>query len=125
MVGVAGYYAFAGVIAVAVGAMVRHAAAVLMLLLGYAMIAESLVQAVPGVGAGIYRWLPFNVAKQFLIGAPDPGTGQPAAPALTPSTSSLPPWWALAYYLAFALVLLAIAACTAKRRDARRSSTAS
>ncbi|MEU6729318.1 hypothetical protein ABZ917_36925 [Nonomuraea wenchangensis] len=115
--GVAAYYAVAAVIAVAIGALVRHTAAALTLLLGYAMFAESLVPAIPGIGLEIHRWLPFNVGKQFLIGAPDPAAAHPGPPAPPPSTSLLNPWWALAYYAAFALILLGIAVVTAKRRD--------
>ncbi|MER6581196.1 hypothetical protein [Nonomuraea sp. NPDC001023] len=116
--GIAAYYAVAAVMAVAVGALVRHTAAALTRLLGYAMFAESLVPAIPGIGADIHRRLPFNVGKQFLIGVPDPAAAPPGPPAPPPSTSLLGPWWALAYYAAFGLVLLAIAVVTAKRRDA-------
>ncbi|MFF4189792.1 hypothetical protein [Nonomuraea sp. NPDC001831] len=117
MAGIAAYYAVAAVMAVAVGALVRHTAAALTLLPGYAMFAESLVPAIPGIGADIHRWLPFNVGKQFLIGVPAPAAAPPGPPAPPPSTSLLDPWWALAYYAAFGLVLLAIAVVTAKRRD--------
>ncbi|MFC4009120.1 hypothetical protein ACFOY2_17945 [Nonomuraea purpurea] len=116
--GLAAYYAVAAVIAVAVGTMVRHTAAALTLLLGYAMFAEALVPAVPGAGVEIHRWLPFNVGKQFLIGAPDPAMAPTGPPAPAPSTSVLGPWWALAYYAAVALALLGVAVVTTKRRDA-------
>ncbi|MFI6395504.1 hypothetical protein [Nonomuraea sp. NPDC050540] len=116
--GLAAYYAIAAVIAVAAGALVRHTAAALTLLLGYSLFVESLVPAIPGVGVEVHRWLPFNVGKQFLIGAPDPGAAPPGPPAPPPSTSLLSPWWALAYYAAVALALLGVAIVTARRRDA-------
>ncbi|NRQ40712.1 hypothetical protein HII36_54240 [Nonomuraea sp. NN258] len=116
--GVAAYYAGAAVIAVAIGAVVRHTAGALILVLGYAMFAESLVPAIPGAGLAIHRWLPFNVGKQFLTGGPDPGMPPPGPPAPPPSTALLGPWWALVYYVGFALVLLGVAAVVVRRRDA-------
>lgn len=105
---------FAAVIAVAVGVLIRHTAGAVSLLLAYSMMVENLVGLIPKVGADIQRWLPFNVANRFLTGNPDElvqgGPGQ--------STSTLPPWAALAYFAGFSLVLLVVAIVVAKRRDA-------
>jgi ABC-2 type transport system permease protein len=108
--------AFAAVIAIAVGILIRHTAGAVSLLLAYSLMVEELVRLIPNVGDDIHQWLPFNVANKFLTGDPEVqslGEGGPGA-----SDSTLSPWWALAYFAAFALVMLTIAIVTAKRRDA-------
>lgn len=112
--GVGAIYAIASVIAFAVGLLVRHSAGAVALLMIYTLAVENLVSMIPSVGPAMYEWMPFNVANKFLTGASDAGAaGGPVA-----STSSLSPGWALAYFAAFAAVLLAIAISTANRRDA-------
>ncbi|HET6504557.1 MAG TPA: hypothetical protein VFG87_27730 [Amycolatopsis sp.] len=111
--GVGVVYALAAVMAVAVGVLVRHSAGAIALLLIYALAVENLIRLIPSIGAHIYQWLPFNVAEKFLTG--DGGSG--AGPDMR-STATLGQGWALAYFAAFALVLLAAAIGLAKRRDA-------
>jgi ABC-2 type transport system permease protein len=116
--GISVVYAFAAVIAVAVGILLRHSAGAISLLLIYNLAVESLIQLIPNIGAKIHDWMPFNVAHKFLTGTggSNGGNGGEAGPPL--STSTLSPAWALAYFAAFALVLLAIAIFVAKKRDA-------
>ena len=101
-------FAFAAVIAVAIGILVRHSAGAIAILLIYTLLVEKLVTIIPKVGKDIHDWLPFNVAGKFLNG----GGG------VEPSSSPLSPGWALAYFAGVAIVLLGIAIGVAKRRDA-------
>lgn len=116
--GVGAIYALAAVIAVAVGILIRHSAGAIALLMIYALAVESLVRLIPGIGDDIYRWMPFNMAEKFLTGdgATNPGRNSGAGAPL--STATLSQGWALAYFAAFALVLLATAIGVARRRDA-------
>ena len=109
--------AIASIVAMSVGILIRHTAGAVSLLLAYALMVESLVQIIPKVGQDIHKWLPFNVAYRFLTGNPDL-SGRPEGAGPPPSDSTLDPWWALAYFVAFALVMLTIAIVTAKKRDA-------
>lgn len=115
--GVGLVYAAAAVIAVAVGILIRHSAGAVSLVLIYSQLVESLVVLIPKVGDNIQQWMPFYVANKFLTGEADPtnrlpGEGPPA------SVTPLDPWWSLAYFVGFALVLLTIALITANKRDA-------
>jgi ABC-2 type transport system permease protein len=116
--GVGLIYAFAAVIAMAVGILVRHSAGAISLLLIYNLAVESLIQLIPNVGAKIHQWMPFNVAHKVVAGAgaSNGSRGANAGPPL--SDSPLSPGWALAYFAGFALVLLVVAVVVAKKRDA-------
>jgi ABC-2 type transport system permease protein len=61
--------------------------------------------------------MPFYVADKFLTGDPDP-TARSAAAGPPPSEAVLSPWWAAAYFVGFALVLLTVAIFAANKRDA-------
>ncbi|MEV4311580.1 hypothetical protein [Actinocrispum sp. NPDC049592] len=109
--------AFAAIIALSVGILVRHTAGAVSILLAYSLMVESLVRIIPKVGMDIHAWMPFNVASRFLTGNPD------VSPELADSgpgasNSTLDPWWAMAYFAGFAVVMLTIAIVTAKKRDA-------
>jgi ABC-2 type transport system permease protein len=110
--------ALAAVVAVAVGILIRHTAGAVSLLLAYSLMVEQLVELIPTAGPKIHQWLPFNVANRFLNGNPDLAPGATLGGGPGASDSTLAPWWALAYFAAFALVMLVIAIITAKRRDA-------
>lgn len=110
-------YATAAIIAVAVGILIRHSAGAVSIVLIYSQLVESLVTLIPKVGDDIQRWMPFYVANKFLTGDPDP-TNRPIVEGPPPSLSSLSPWWSLAYFVGFALVLLMISLYTANKRDA-------
>lgn len=114
--GVGVVYAITAVMGVAVGALVRHSAGAISLLLIYAMVAEPLVPIIPSVGEDIYKWLPFNVAEKFLSGASAAQGASPEGPPM--STSTLSPWVALAYFAVVAAVLLTVAIVMVRRRDA-------
>ncbi|WP_181773913.1 ABC transporter permease [Amycolatopsis pittospori] len=111
--GVGVVFALASVIAVAIGILIRHSAGAISLLLIYNLAVEDLIQLIPKVGAEIHKWMPFNVADKFLRGAGTPGVDGPP-----PSSSTLSPAWALAYFAGFAAVLLTISLVVAKKRDA-------
>lgn len=115
--GVGLVYAAAAVIAVAVGILIRHSAGAVSIVLIYSQLVESLVTLIPNVGDDIQKWMPFYVANKFLTGDPDP-TNRSIAEGPPPSLTSLSPWWSLAYFVGFALVLLAIAIYSANKRDA-------
>jgi ABC-2 type transport system permease protein len=109
-------YALAAVVAVCVGVLIRQSAGAISVVLIYTQLVEPLVQMVPNVGSKIHQWLPFNVAHQFLTGNPDVVIRQVDGPG--PSDATIGPWWALAYFTAFAAVLLIAALVTARNRDA-------
>ncbi|HEY2061518.1 ABC transporter permease [Amycolatopsis sp. NBC_01480] len=109
--GVGVLFALAAVIAVAVGILIRHSAGAIALLLIYVLAVENLIQLIPTVGPKIHEWLPFNVADKFLHGA---ASGQQDRA----SDVVLSQGWSLAYFAAFAVVLMAIAVGVAKKRDA-------
>ncbi|WP_432848974.1 ABC transporter permease [Amycolatopsis sp. CA-161197] len=111
--GVGVLFAFAAVIAVAVGILIRHSAGAIALLLIYVLAVESLVQLIPTVGPKIHEWLPFNVAEKFLRGGGGATRGGPPQ-----SDAVLSQGWSLAYFAGIAIVLLAIAIGVAKKRDA-------
>ncbi|MCU1684591.1 MAG: hypothetical protein JWQ81_5330 [Amycolatopsis sp.] len=116
--GIGVVFAFAAVIAVAVGILIRHSAGALSLILIYSLAVEGLISIIPTVGPKIHQWLPFNVAEKFLTGngASNGVRGADAGPPL--SDSPLSPGWALAYFAGFSLVMLFIAITVAKKRDA-------
>jgi ABC-2 type transport system permease protein len=116
--GVGLVYALSAVIALSVGVLIRHSAGAVSLLLIYTMLVESLVALIPSVGTDIQEWLPFNVATKFLNGDPDPTNMTVAGEGPPISNATLSPWWALAYFAAFAAVMLSIAVFAANKRDA-------
>lgn len=105
-------------IALAVGILIRHGAGVVALVIIYSQLVEQLVAAIPRFGKDIYKWLPFNVAGKFLTGTGGSSGGQDGGYGPVLSNSPLGQGWALIYFAAFALALLAIAITTAKKRDA-------
>ncbi|TCP57363.1 ABC-2 type transport system permease protein [Tamaricihabitans halophyticus] len=109
-------FGLAAAIAVSVGVLIRHTAGATALVLLYSQVLEPMVQLIPNIGADIHQWMPFNVARNFLAG----GAERPAAAAGGPPEpiAALSPWWSLAYFAAFAAVILTAALVTAKRRDA-------
>ncbi|OLR91004.1 hypothetical protein [Actinokineospora bangkokensis] len=115
--GVGLVYAAAAVLAVGVGAIVRHTAGAVSVLLIWSFLVEGLVQLVPRVGDDVFRWLPFNVADKFITGDPDP-SARDVVYGPPPADAVLGPWPALAYFAGIAAVVLAAAVVAVNRRDA-------
>lgn len=110
--GVGVIYALTAFIAIAVGLLLRQSAGAISLLLIYAMVLEDLITLVPNIGEDIHEWMPFNVANNFIFGHEDSSDFGEL------SSATLSPGWSLAYFAAFAVVLLAIALGVTKKRDA-------
>lgn len=110
--GVGLVYAVGAIIAIAVGILVRQTAGAVAILLIYTLLAENLIGIIPNIGDKIHKWLPFNVANKFLTGGLQTNAGTPT------SDASLSPWWALAYFAGFAVVLLVAGIVMANRSDA-------
>jgi len=116
--GVGPVYAFAAVIAVAVGILLRHSAGAIALLMIYALAVEDLIRLIPGVGDDIYKWLPFNVANKFLTGDGASNLGRNTDAGAPMSTAALSQGGSLTYFAVFAIVLLIISIGVARKRDA-------
>lgn len=106
--GVGLVYLIAAVIAVSVGTLVRHTAGAVSIVLVWALMAEQLFQLIPGVGAAVAPWLPFNAAKDFLTADGSSATGPLGAG----------PWASIAYFALVATGMLAVSLAVARRRDA-------
>jgi len=111
-------FALAAVGGAGVGLLVRHTAGAVALLVAYPLMAENVVQLIPRAGQAIHRWLPLNVVTKFLSGAGEANAGRDGGNAAALSDSPLSPGWALAYFGACALVLLAAGITKVRRRDA-------
>jgi ABC-2 type transport system permease protein len=106
--GVGLVYLLAAVIAVAVGILVRSTAAAVSIVLVWSLMAEQLLQVIPGFGETVRPYLPFSAAKDFLT-ADGPATG---------GLLNGGPWVSLAYFAVVAAVLLGVSMQVARRRDA-------
>lgn len=104
--------AFAAVLAVGVGALIRQSAGAIAVLLIWPLIIEGLMTLFGDTGRKIAPWLPFSAAQRFYLG--DVQTGPPVDP-----TVSVPTWWQGGLIFAgTALVIFIVAAVVIKRRDA-------
>ncbi|MEU4764053.1 hypothetical protein AB0H12_12400 [Actinosynnema sp. NPDC023794] len=116
LVGVGLVFAAGALLALGVGAMVRHTAGAVSIILVYALVVESLVGLIPNIGDDIQKWLPFLVAQKFILGDPDTG-GIPAGEG-PPVVGELSPWGSFAYFAGIALAIYIISLVVVKRRDA-------
>lgn len=108
-------YALSAVIAVAVGVLLRQSAGAIAVLILWPLLVESLLPLIPKIGDDMQKWAPFANGTQFVNGGQDFGlAGSDAAGAQV----ALSPWWALAYFAAWAVGLLVIALISASKRDA-------
>ena len=106
LAGLGPVYAFAAVLAVGVGALVRQSAGAVTLLVIWPLLLESLVAIVPNVGEDLQKWMPFTVGNRFL----DSAIALEGAP--------LGAWGSLAYFAAVAFAVLGIAVLAVRRQDA-------
>src|SRR5699024_10480612 len=105
-------YALAAIISIAVGLLIRHSAGAISLLLIYMLALEDLVRLIPNIGADIHKWMPFNVANNFVFGNAEESMFMPQP------VVALSPGWSLVYFTAFSMVLLGVAITVTKKRDA-------
>lgn len=105
--GVGLVYLGASVVAVAVGILLRHTAGAVALVLVWALVAERLLGAIPGVGTALQQWMPFEAAKHFVTAEGTVDGGLLAGP-----------WAAFTFFALVAAGLLAVAVAVARRRDA-------
>ncbi|MEU0793330.1 hypothetical protein ABZ342_24935 [Amycolatopsis sp. NPDC005961] len=111
-------FALGAVCGVGVGLLVRHTAGAVALLVAYPLMAENVVLLIPRAGQAIHRWLPLNAVTKFLSGTGEANAGRDGGNAAVLSDTPLSPGWALAYFGAFAVLLLAAGIILARRRDA-------
>lgn len=104
-------FAIAGVIAVAVGTLLRQTAGAVAVLLLWPLILESLFGLIPTVGEKVGPWLPFRSASAFV--SPTQDGGGFFVPPSGPT-----PVQGLLVFAATAVVLWVVAAVVVNKRDA-------
>lgn len=104
--GVVFYAVLAAILAVAVGALVRHSAAAIALLVLWPLVIEPLITLFGGVGKKIYVFLPFANIQHFT-------TMQN-----TSEHFHWGPWGGLAYFAAFVAIVAVLSVIVVNRRDA-------
>lgn len=109
--GHAALFAIAGVIAVAIGTLLRQTAGAVAIVLLWPLILEGLFGLIPTVGEKVGPWLPFRSATAFV--SPTRSEGP-----FTVSTSGPTPVQGLLVFAATAVVLWIVAAVVVNRRDA-------
>ncbi|MEP6562493.1 MAG: hypothetical protein ABJD68_15630 [Nakamurella sp.] len=112
VVGYGAIYAIAGVIAVAVGTMIRQSAGAVAILLLWPLVLEGLFSLIPTVGEKVGPWLPFTASDKIV--APTVGVGN----LFQPSADGPTPLQGLLVFAATALVLWLISLLILQRRDA-------
>jgi hypothetical protein len=105
VVGAALYLAVVALLGLGLGAILRHTAGGVAGVLGLLLGPQILTGFLPSdLADDIYRWLPSPAGLAITTARPDP--------------SLLAPWAGFALFLAYAVVLLALAAWCLRRRDA-------
>ena len=113
--GVGLIFALSAVIAISVGALVRHTAGAIAILLVWIMLVESLVGIIPRAGDDIQRWLPWVHANHFLTEGNGEAAGEGSGFGLQ---MPFGPWGALVYFAVFTAAMLGFAIAAVERRDA-------
>lgn len=115
-------YPIAGLIALAIGTLIRQSAGAISLVLVWSMLVEGLVALIPNIGPRISPWLPFSAGGRFTT---DPasmgGVGGPGADEMVARFSDVvtpTPWQGLGVFAGTALVLWVLALVALQRRDA-------
>ena len=104
-------FAIAGIIAVAVGAIVRQSAGAVAILLLWPLLIESLFTLIPTVGEKVGPWLPFAASDKIV--APTTGIANLFQPGGGPDALQ-----GLLVFAGTAVVLWLIALLLLQRRDA-------
>jgi ABC-2 type transport system permease protein len=112
VVGYGAIFAIAGVIAVAVGTMIRQSAGAVAILLIWPLIFEGLFTLIPTVGEKVGPWLPFTAADKIV--APTVRV----ANLFQPSDTGPTPLQGLLVFAGTAVVLWLISLVILQRRDA-------
>src|SRR5712691_7742742 len=118
--GTAALVAVFAVLALAVGAILRHGAGAVTVVITVVILPYLLTAAIPVLPAGAADWVPrVTPAAGFAIRQVIPAYPQVAA-SYTPSSGYFPlaPWAGFAVTCAWAALALALAACFLRRRDA-------
>ena len=105
--------ALSAVIAIAIGILLRQSAAAIAIVILWPLAVENLFLLIPKIGDDLNKWAPFTNASLFLNKGQAEGLAEGAVP-----TFGLSAWWALAYFAAWAVGLMAIALAAASKRDA-------
>lgn len=119
VVGHTAVYALAGIIAVAVGALVRQSAGAIALLLVWSTLLEGLIGLIPYFQQHhVSAWMPFTAGSAFVTDPNMMGDLAANAPHELLPTGGPTPWQGLAVFAATAVVLWIVAAIVINRRDA-------
>ncbi|MER6926369.1 ABC transporter permease, partial [Streptomyces spiralis] len=106
VVGCGLYLALLGLFALAVGAIIRHTAASITVVIGFVLVITPMAGLLPGsVGEHVHAWLPTQAG--FMITQQHSRAGD-----------VLGPWQGLGVLALWTAVLLAVAAVQLRRRDA-------
>jgi ABC-2 type transport system permease protein len=108
-------FALSGVIAVAVGIMIRQSAGAIAILILWPLLVENLFTLIPKVGDDMNRWAPFVNGDSFLNQGQNMGQ---AGAFIGNQEYALSPGWALLYFAGWAAALLVLALLSASKRDA-------
>lgn len=108
-------FALSGVIAVAVGILLRQSAAAIAILILWPLLVESLLTLIPKVGDDLTKFAPFTNASAFLNQGQDYGL---AGEFAGNQEFAFGPWGSLLYFAAWAAGLLVIALMVTSKRDA-------
>lgn len=107
-------FLFTGLLGVGLGLLLRSSAASIAVALIWTQLVEGLVALIPNIGTGIYHWMPFVAADQFL------GITLLTDVSAGPFTLGEPPLTAAqygAYFAAVSVVLVTVGIVVANRRD--------
>ncbi|SFS86053.1 hypothetical protein [Saccharopolyspora flava] len=105
--GVGPVFAFAAILAVGVGMLLRQTAGAVTALLLWSLLVENLIALIPEIGSDAQRWMPFVMADHFLSGGGPLSANMP-----------LGPWASLAYFGAVTVGVWVIGLVVTHRRDA-------
>ncbi|MCU1678138.1 MAG: putative transporter transrane protein [Frankiales bacterium] len=104
LVGAALYLTVVGILGMGLGALLRHSAGAISVLVGVLLVLPIIVAFLPGdLQTSVRKFLPGEAGQQVLMVVRDP--------------AQLMPWTGFALFLGYALAVIAVAAVLLKRRD--------